>query len=178
MSKDEKDDVGVWWVLKQARATYAELRRRWDALLAWGVGDTLPNVRRQLDAWREFSASWEAGDEDTSTLSAMSADLQVAESYAREGLHGRRSAGARPGRRGRDGASDGKQRPSTAPLRPWGCRRRSSVNTLPEMAQGAVRAFQELPRGVQLGAGAAAGGLALYGVHRLAEATRRKRRPR
>ncbi|WP_437625453.1 hypothetical protein [Sorangium sp. So ce1151] len=52
------------------------------------------------------------------------------------------------------------------------------ANTLPEVAQGAVRAFQGLPRGVQLGAGAAAGGLALYGVHRLAEATRRKRRPR
>lgn len=48
----------------------------------------------------------------------------------------------------------------------------------PEMAQGAVRAFQGLPRGVQLGAGAAAGGLVLYGVHRLTEGTRRKRRPR
>ncbi|WP_438009472.1 hypothetical protein WME89_12835 [Sorangium sp. So ce321] len=50
MSKNEEDDVGAWWVSQKAKETYAELRRRWDALLAWGVGDKLPNVRRQLDA--------------------------------------------------------------------------------------------------------------------------------
>ncbi|MGK3991555.1 hypothetical protein WME99_51380 [Sorangium sp. So ce136] len=76
MSKNEEGDVGAWWVSQEARETYAKLRRRWDALLACGVGDRLPNARRQLDAWREFSAKWEAGDEETSALSAMSADLQ------------------------------------------------------------------------------------------------------
>ncbi|KYF81786.1 hypothetical protein BE11_27995 [Sorangium cellulosum] len=63
MSEDDEIDVGASWVSQKAKETYAELRRRWDALLAWGVGDKLPNVRRQLDTWREFSAKWEAGDE-------------------------------------------------------------------------------------------------------------------
>ncbi|AUX28140.1 MULTISPECIES: hypothetical protein [Sorangium] len=179
MSEDDDIDVGAWWVSQKAKETYAELRRRWDALLAWGVGDKLPNVRRQLDVWREFSAKWEAGDEDTSALSAMSADLQVAESYAREKGY----AGGGPQVRPPDieeatgllKSAAAVDRAATAVGLPASV---IGANTLPEMAQGAVRAFQGLPRAVQLGAGAAAGGLVLYGVHRLAESTRSKRRPR
>ncbi|WP_437316695.1 hypothetical protein [Sorangium sp. So ce385] len=173
------EHVGAWFVSQEAKDSYVELRRRWDALIAWGVGDKLPNVRRQLDAWRQFSAKWEAGDEDVSALSAMSADLHVAESYAREKGY----AGGGPQVRAPD-AED-----ATGPLKVAAVIDRAATaaglpasvigaNTVPELAQGAVRMFKGLPRGVQLGAGVAAGGLALYGVHRLTEATRQKRRPR
>ncbi|AUX42574.1 uncharacterized protein SOCE26_040070 [Sorangium cellulosum] len=179
MRNNEEGDVGAWWVSQEAKETYVELRRRWDALLAWGVVDKLPNVRFQLDAWREFSAKWEAGDEDVTALSAMSADLKVAEEYARE--------------KGFAGGGPQVRVPSiedaTGPLKAAAAVSRAATavgippsvigpNTLPDLAKGAVQAFKGLPRGVQLGAGAAAGGLTLYGVHRVVEATRRKRRPR
>lgn len=173
------EHVGAWFVSQEAKDSYAELRRRWDALITWGVGDKLPNVRRQLDAWREFSAKWEAGDEDVSALSAMSADLQVAESYAREKGY----TGGGPQVRAPDAEN------ATGPLNVAAVIDRAATaaglpasvigaNTVPELAQGAVRAFQGLPRGVQLGAGVAAGGLALFGVHRLTESRRQKRRLR
>ncbi|WP_438019310.1 hypothetical protein WMF18_09670 [Sorangium sp. So ce315] len=42
MSEDDGIDVGAWWVSQKAKETYAELRRRWDALLAWGAGGQAP----------------------------------------------------------------------------------------------------------------------------------------
>jgi len=67
-----------------AEASFAELKRRWEALDAWQVAKKLPNVKLQIDAWRDFSGRWIAGYPDVPALNPSIADLNVVEAYAKK----------------------------------------------------------------------------------------------
>ena len=84
VADDAGDDVAAWWVTAKSRETYAEVKRRWAALLAWKVGDRLPHRRNALEFWRQFEARWEAGDEDVDKLPTVTNELNDVETEARE----------------------------------------------------------------------------------------------
>ena len=84
MEDENEAGVGAWFVKAEAKELYGKLRERWDKLFAWGVGDKLPNVRLQIEAWRSFAAAWEASDEQPEALNAFEAELNTVELYAKD----------------------------------------------------------------------------------------------
>lgn len=71
-----------------AKATFAELDQRWSTLFAWGLKAKVPEAHGQWESWGAFRASWLRGDPDLTALSAQTAELNIAESSARDHGYG------------------------------------------------------------------------------------------
>jgi len=70
----------------QREHAYNEIKRRWDALLAWKVTDKAPEVRRLLTEWQTFTPDWTSGKKDPEALRVQAMNLATAEGNAQ--LHG------------------------------------------------------------------------------------------
>ena len=46
----------------QRAHTFEEIKRRWDALIAWNVFQKAPQVRKLYAEWQLFEPAWRAGD--------------------------------------------------------------------------------------------------------------------
>lgn len=180
--EDSAPEVGAWFVSQTARDTYAEAKRRWDLLLAWGVGDKLPHRRNALEFWRQFSSRWDDGDEDVEALSTVVNELNSVEGEARAMGHG---APAEKMRAPKDedlsavhkaGAWVEKQAAEAAkfgiPL-PTANTPAEIKQKLQQGADAARKGFSNLPVGVQAGGVLVAGGAAIYGLDRLGRRIRR-----
>lgn len=77
----------------EAETSYQAIKRRWDALVTWGVDKRAPEDRVLVQDWAHFSHEWEsfAGHPDASALRAQEAQLLTAESHAAD--HGYVPAG-------------------------------------------------------------------------------------
>jgi len=175
---DAAPHVGALWVTDEEEATYAEVKRRWDRLVAWQVGDRIPEHRPDLANWREFSARWDGGDEDTERLGEFVSTLNVVERRAREvGF-----------------TSDGLPVPRADPEKAH-----PILNAIEQAARAAERAGIPLPSAnaparaaeiirdgaaaaadaigptAKIAVGAAAAGGVLYGLHALQRAARARR---
>lgn len=75
------DAIGV----EDRDRAYADVKRRTDALTAWGVDWKTPEANRQMSSLHGFQGRWEAlfGNHDASELRAAANDLAVAEGLAR-----------------------------------------------------------------------------------------------
>jgi hypothetical protein len=86
---------------KKDRA-FAEVKRRYLALVAWGVEQKAPEAREHVEALRAFVDRWESflGARDAQALRTAASDLAAAESHAQD--HGYSSADvpARPAPQG------------------------------------------------------------------------------
>jgi hypothetical protein len=78
------------WLLgpnADAEKARAEMRARWESLVAWGVETRAPDAIPMLTRWRDHAARWEKSvgwgiGQDTDALRSLAVDLQVAENSA------------------------------------------------------------------------------------------------
>lgn len=68
----------------ESKQLFAELQKRWKAVLDWGLKKKVPNVHANWESWEVFQRAWLTGEQDVTALSAQASDLNTVEAYAKE----------------------------------------------------------------------------------------------